>query len=152
MNIGVFFGSRSPEHDVSILTGELVIAGLKKLGHQVLPVYLDKRGRWLIDERLGSLEYFQKAGSKIDPRGLSNFVLDLEKSFGRLVFKRKGFGKKEIVIDLAFPAFHGSYGEDGTIQGLFEMLGVPYVGCDVTSSAMTMDKVITKQMYQAEGL
>ncbi|MBI2010930.1 MAG: D-alanine--D-alanine ligase [Candidatus Colwellbacteria bacterium] len=149
MNIGVFFGSRSPEHDVSILTGELIIAGLKKLGHQVFPIYLDKQGRWLIDERLGSLEFFQKAGSKIEPRGLNDFILDLEKSLGKLAFKKKGFSKKEIAIDLAFPAFHGSYGEDGTIQGLFEIFNVPYVGCDVTSSAVTMDKILTKQIYEA---
>ena len=149
MNIGVFFGSRSPEHDVSILTGELIIAGLKKLGHQVFPIYLDKQGRWLIDEKLGSLEFFRKSGGKIDPRGLNNFTLDLEKSLGKLVFKKKGFGKKEITIDLAFPSFHGSYGEDGTIQGLFEIFNVPYVGCDVASSAVTMDKILTKQLYEA---
>ena len=149
LGIGVFFGSRSPEHDVSILTGELIIAGLKKLGHQVFPIYLDKQGRWLIDEKLGSLEFFRKSGGKIDPRGLNNFTLDLEKSLGKLVFKKKGFGKKEITIDLAFPSFHGSYGEDGTIQGLFEIFNVPYVGCDVASSAVTMDKILTKQLYEA---
>ena len=146
--IGVFFGSRSPEHDVSIITGELIISGLKKLGYNVVPIYLDKEGRWCTDDKLGSIEFFQKADRKILPK-FSRFYLDLEASRGKIVFRKKGLAGKKIIVDLAFPAFHGRFGEDGTIQGLFEILDVPYVGCDVASSAVTMDKVLTKLMYQA---
>ena len=152
MTTGVFFGSRSPEHDVSIITAQLVISGLKGLGKKVVPVYLSKKGKWFLGDDLGDLKFFQDKSYEEKLLKYGSYFLDLESSGGKLVFKKKGFLSKEIVIDLAFPAFHGSFGEDGTIQGLFEMLGVPYVGCDVTSSAMTMDKVITKQMYQAEGL
>ncbi len=150
MTIGVFFGSRSPEHDVSIITGQLIISGLKKLGYSVVPVYLDKQGRWLLGEELGELKSFTT--SKIDLDKFQNYNLDLEESRGKLVFKKKGLGGKTVTVDLAFPAFHGSNGEDGTIQGLFEIFSIPYVGCDVASSAVTMHKTLTKLMLKASDI
>jgi len=149
MNIGVFFGSRSPEHDVSIITGEFIISGLKKLNYGIMPVYLDKTGRWSVGQGLEKLSFF-KDGNKVD--SLKSCYLDLEKSKGKMVFKEKGLLGKEIVIDLAFPAFHGQNGEDGTVQGLFELCNVPYVGCDVAASAIAMDKILTKEFYQAHGI
>ena len=146
--IGVFFGSRSPEHDISIITAELVIAGLKGMGCRVLPVYLGKQGEWFIGEELGKLETFTDPNKKNLAGKFSRYFLDLEKSVGKLVFRQKSLWGKTHVVNLAFPAFHGSFGEDGTIQGLFEIFGVPYVGCDVTSSAIAMDKILTKQFYQ----
>ena len=149
MNIGVFFGSRSPEHDISIITAQLIISGLKKLGYQVIPVYIDKQGCWLIDKKLGELKSFT---AQTDFSGFDEYYLDLEKSQGQLVFRKKGFRGKEITVDLAFPALHGANGEDGAIQGLFEMFNVPYVGCDVSSSAVAMDKILTKLFYKAQGI
>ncbi len=151
MNIGVFFGSRSPEHDVSIITGELIISELKKLGHSVMPIYLDKNGRWFVSEELGTLKFFTGGGLEGREK-YGKIFLDIESSNGKLVFKKKGFGGKEYVVDLAFPALHGRNGEDGTIQGLFEIFNVPYVGCDVTSSAITMDKVLTKLLCERFGI
>lgn len=150
--IGVFFGSRSPEHDVSIITAELIISGLKKLGYPVVPVYLTKRGEWLIGSELGTLSFFSEGHRDWSRSDLRRYYFDFEQSLGKIVFRKKGFVRKEVVIDIAFPAFHGSYGEDGTVQGLFEMLDIPYVGCDVTSSAIAMDKALTKMTYQAHGI
>ncbi len=149
--IGVFFGSRNPEHDVSIITGQLIISGLKKLGYPVVPVFLDKEGKWYVGEQFGQLKQFTSPDSTFK-EGDRQWFLDMERSMGRFVFKKKGFQGKEMVVDIAFPAFHGQNGEDGTFQGLCELLNVPYVGCDVTSSALTMDKVITKLMYRAEAI
>jgi D-alanine-D-alanine ligase len=149
MNIGVFFGSRSPEHDVSIITGEFIISGLKKLGYEVTPVYLDKTGRWFLNQGLDKLSFFK---DKTNLDALKPYVLDLEKSIGKMVFKQKGFFGKEIAIDLAFPAFHGQNGEDGTMQGVFELCNIPYVGCDVTSSAIAMDKVLTKFLFKQHNI
>jgi len=149
MQVGVFFGSRSPEHDVSIITGEFIISGLKKLNHNVTPVYLDKQGRWFLGEELGKLSFFKDGG---DLDKLKPYYLDLAKSIGKMVFKQKGLLGKEVEIDLAFPAFHGQNGEDGTIQGLFELCNIPYVGCDVASSAITIDKVLTKEFYLAHNI
>ena len=147
MNIGVFFGSRSTEHDVSIITGEFIAFELKKLGHTVVPVYIGKDGQWYVDEELGSLKFFKTSGN-LNFKDYDKVYLDLEKSKGKLVFKKKGLSTKEFIVDMAFPAFHGVFGEDGTIQGLFEFFGVPYVGCDVPSSAITMDKILTKLFCQ----
>lgn len=152
MNIGVFFGSRSPEHDISIITGQLIIAGLRDLGYAVVPVYLSKKGEWLIGEKLGKLETFTDPERKFDPQKYNKYYLDLEEGVGKLVFKKKAFAGKKITIDLAFPAFHGSFGEDGSIQGFFEMVNLPYVGCGVTASAIAMDKVLTKQFYLQHGI
>ena len=151
--IGIFFGSRSPEHDVSIITAQLIISGLKGLEYNVVPVYITKQGKWMIGEELGNLKLFIDSNKKVETEsGYSQYYLDMEESVGKMVFKKKGLMGKSVEIDLAFPAFHGSFGEDGTIQGMFEMLGVPYVGCNVPSSAIAMDKAFTKQVMMASGV
>lgn len=148
-NIGVFFGSQAPEHDISIITGQLIIGSLKKLGYQVTPVYITKDGRWMIGQELGNLKMFTGLNADVTKeKKYTEYFLDLQESRGKMVFKKKGFAGKSVTVDLAFPALHGSYGEDGSIQGLFEMLGVPYVGCDVPSSAVAMDKALTKIVMQ----
>ncbi len=148
--VGVFFGSRSPEHDVSIITGQLIISGLKKCGYNVIPVYIDKKGKWYSDPKLSSIKFFTQNPSDLNNK-LESFNIDFNKSSGKIV-KQSGFLKGNAVLDIAFPAFHGQNGEDGTFQGLCEMLNVPYVGCDVTSSAITMDKVLTKMIYKANNI
>lgn len=149
--IAVFFGGRSPEHDVSIITGQLILSELSKLGYNVVPVYLDKQGSWFIEGGLDKLKVFKDFKPE-NYRAANQYFLDLEKSKGKMVFRKKGLAGREIQIDLAFPAFHGTNGEDGTIQGLFEILNIPYVGCDVTSSAVTMDKILTKQLYVSQNI
>jgi D-alanine-D-alanine ligase len=151
--IGVFFGSRSPEHDISIITAQLIISGLKDLDYKVIPIYLNKSGEWLIGEDLGQLKNFTDGKKEIANNSqYKKYFLDLEKSVGKMVFKKKGFASKEITIDLAFPAFHGAFGEDGTMQGLFEMFNLPYAGCGIAASAIAMDKALTKQIFQAKNL
>ena len=147
--IGVFFGSRAPEHDVSIITGTMICAGLKGLGYNVVPVYISKGGEWYIDEALGDVKNYQDPN--FDPSKYEKWHLDLEASRGKMVLKKKGLTGSSVSIDLAFPAFHGQYGEDGVGMGVFQMFGVPFVGCDHASSALAMDKVTTKLLYQRLG-
>lgn len=152
-NIGVFFGSGSTEHDISIITAQLIIAGLKGLNYQVTPVYITKTGKWMLGEDLGNLKLFTDPSKKVeDEKKYYEYYLDLEESVGKMVFRRKGFAGKSIAIDIAFPALHGTYGEDGTIQGMFEMLGIPYVGCGVPASAVAMDKALTKILMKDAGI
>ncbi len=156
LNIGVFFGSRSPEHDVSIITAQTVIEALKKLDkYKVIPIYLDKTGRWWISEKLSDIEFFRKLDFEKELGEINHYLLDLDasKKFLRFSPERKSiFSKKEeIIIDVAFPAFHGSFGEDGTIQGLFEIFNIPYVGCGVLTSALAMDKIISRKIFEREG-
>jgi len=149
MNIGIFFGSRNPEHDVSIITGTLIAKGLKDLGYEVTPVYISKEGEWFIGEELGSIDFFKSKDKDDKLKAFNGYSIDMSRSKGKLVLtKKQMFSNKEYIIDLAFPAIHGQNGEDGTIQGMFEMMNVPYVGCDVVSSAIAMDKVLTKIFYQ----
>jgi len=146
-NVGVFFGSKTPEHDVSIITAQTIISGLKKMGYNIVPVYLSKEGEWYIDKKLGTIKFFVTDNYESLLKKTDRYYIDLEKSVGKIVFKSKKLLGKEITVDIAFPAFHGINGEDGTIQGLFEIFNIPYVGCGVASSAITMDKVLTKQFY-----
>lgn len=126
-----------------------MISELRKTGHEVVPVYIGKGGQWYIDEKLGKLKFFQAENKEEMLKNFEQYYLDMASSKKKIVFKKKGVLSSSIVeIDLAFPAFHGSNGEDGTIQGLFEMFDVPYVGCDVASSAIAFDKIVTKVFYQ----
>lgn len=151
MNIGVFFGGKSPEHDVSIITGQLIISELKKMGREVTPIYLTKHGEWCLGAGLDALNFFS-SNPEQKLNGYSRYAIDLEESKGKIVFRKKAWGGKKTIIDLAFPAFHGMNGEDGTIQGLFEMFNLPYVGCDVAASALAMDKILTKEIYLANNI
>ena len=150
--IGVFFGSRNPEHEVSIITGQLIISELKKLGYAVVPVYIDKKGRMLSGDELGSLKYFTDQNLENKLEKLSPQFIEASADKNKLIFKSKGILSQEKIIDLAFPAFHGMNGEDGTVQGLFELCNLPYIGCEVAASAITMDKITTKQIYRSESI
>lgn len=152
MTIGVFFGSRSPEHDVSVITACLIIKTLREMGRSVVPVYIDKEGGWHSDNALGDIAFFQDKNYAEKLKKFPRMIIDEEQSHKKLVFKQKSVFGKTIAIDLAFPALHGSYGEDGTIQGLFEMFAVPYVGCGVSASAIAMDKVLTKLLYRSANI
>lgn len=152
MTIGVFFGSRSPEHDVSIITACLIIKILRRMGRVVVPVYIAQDGNWHAHEKLGDIEFFKHPAYRDALKKFPRIVIDEEASHGKLVFKQKGVFGKTITINLAFPALHGSYGEDGTMQGLFEMFNIPYAGCGVSASAIAMDKVFTKLLYRAYGI
>jgi D-alanine-D-alanine ligase len=148
--IGVFFGGKSPEHDISIITGQLIVSVLKKLPeYEVIPVYLDKQERFFIDDKLGSLAFFSAANYQAELKKMGAYNLDLDASADGLVFKKGGvLQAKKINLDFAFPAFHGNLGEDGAMQGLFNIFNIPYVGCDVAASSIAMNKVLTKIFYQ----
>lgn len=151
--VAVFFGGRSAEHDVSIITAVAsIIKPLELTGkYRVEAVYITKNGAWYWDDQLkdialytsGKIEQFIKSQK---PAGLEfdgQMRLTKQLSLGRTKSKR---------IDIAFPAMHGTYGEDGTLTGVFEMAGVPYVGCDVPASAIAMDKVLAKQVAIANDI
>ena len=138
IRVGVLFGSRSVEHEVSIVTAMEVFAAMDREKYEPVPIYIDKQGKWNIGKDLDKLESYFNLELK-DKDKLTEYNLPI--TTGR----EKNF-------DIIFPAVHGTYGEDGTLQGLLEMAGVPYVGCGVTASAVGMDKVIQKAVFQKEGL
>ncbi|WP_143529345.1 D-alanine--D-alanine ligase family protein [Rubrobacter xylanophilus] len=134
----VLFGGRSGEHEVSLASARSVIAGLERAGHEVVPVGITREGRWLAGgDPLRELE--ASAGGKDGTSGPPTLAAHRPPA--------------EIgSVDVVFPVLHGPYGEDGTIQGLLELAGVPYVGAGVLASAVGMDKITMKKVFAHHGL
>lgn len=148
MNIGVIFGGRSVEHDVSIVSAQIVMEGFKALPqYTVIPIYIKPNGQWLVYNKIPSIKDLKKAK---DSKEVWKLVLNCEQ--GKMILEKDGLFKKRKIIDVAFPVIHGTNCEDGTLQGLLEMVNVPYMGCGVSASAMGMDKAHMKQIFKSAGL
>ncbi|HEY4964304.1 MAG TPA: D-alanine--D-alanine ligase, partial [Candidatus Saccharimonadales bacterium] len=152
--IAVIFGGRSAEHDVSIITGLASIIKPLELTrkYKVEPIYIAKDGAWYSDPKLKQIERFTKHDISDLLRKLKPISLQLDG--GLKIVKSTGIGsrKHKIKIDLVFPAMHGTYGEDGSLMGLLDMCGIPYVGCGVAASAIAMDKLLSKQLAKANDV
>ena len=135
IKLGVIFGGMSTEHDVSIVSGTSIIKKLNKEKYEIFPIYIDEEGKWYkYTKSIDNIEIL-KVGDHIENiESLNNPMAYLEN------------------MDCIFPVLHGLYGEDGTIQGLFELLKVPYVGCRVLASSVSMDKVYTKIIFEKAGI
>ena len=146
--IAVFFGGRSPEHDVSIVTGLQVLSALREDLYETIPVYVSTEGDWLVGEPLRDRSSYIPSSQM---RGkLLKCILGHGHETGILIPERKGFfSPSPIVFDVALPAFHGGPGEDGSFQGLMELAGIPYTGMRVLGSSISMDKAQTKVLVQA---
>ncbi|HRJ40377.1 MAG: D-alanine--D-alanine ligase [Caldilineaceae bacterium] len=143
MKIGVLFGGRSGEHEVSLASATTVMDALAQAGYQTVPIGISPEGRWLTSgdplARLTSGEDPPAASrdGATQPTGITPFVpLD----------------ERMPAVDVIFPVLHGPFGEDGTVQGLLEMAGLPYVGDGVLASAVGMDKITSKTIFGAEGI
>lgn len=149
--VAVIFGGKSPEHDVSIVTAlASVIKPLKLLGHEVVPIYVAKNGDWFSGEELMEIGTFQS--EKIDLVMAKQKPLLVSFRDGMTVTWGSGLKRVEKKIDVVFPAMHGAYGEDGSLMGLLRMAGVAFVGCDMQASVVAMDKVLSKQVAEANGI
>jgi D-alanine-D-alanine ligase len=138
IRVGVLFGSRSVEHEVSIVTAMEIFAAMDRKKYEVTPIYIDKKGKWNIGKDLDKLE--------------SYFNLELKNKIKLTEYKIPVAVGEMRDLDIIFPAVHGAYGEDGTLQGLLEMIGIPYVGCGVTAAAVGMDKVLQKAVFEKANL
>lgn len=151
---GVIFGGRSVEHDVSVVTGQQIMRAFPAERYEVVPLYIDREGRWFTGEPLKDLKSFQ--GDVRDLPGVLAVVLSPDvRQHGLIVNPLPSglFTKAQAVrLDVVFPAIHGSHGEDGTLQGLFELAGLPYAGCGVLASAVANDKWLSKQLLQQNGV
>lgn len=150
-NIAVFFGGRSAEHDVSIITAHIpIIDSLLAIGeYEVWPVYIGKDGTWYVDQAMNELSYFKQANWQEALAKQKRVQLSFDHG---LQFIWPGLRQIVVSIDIAFPAMHGTYGEDGSLMGLLRLANIPFVGCDLFASAVAMDKVLTKQVVAAEGV
>lgn len=149
--IAVIFGGRSTEHDVSIITAHTpIIRSLFATGQfDVWPIYIAKDGSWYADQAMNELAYFKQDNFEARLAKQKKVQILFDKG---LKIVRPGVKSKAIQIDIAFPAMHGTFGEDGSLMGLLRMAGIPFVGCDLFASAVAMDKVLTKQVISAEDI
>jgi D-alanine-D-alanine ligase len=148
IRVGVIYGGRSGEHEVSVLSANSVISAIDPQKYQVFPIGITKEGAWIPGLTPASLiESKQRQVRRLDAgETTSAGLISLENSRGQLLS-----GLRES-IDIIFPVMHGPFGEDGTIQGLLELAGIPYVGCGVLASSVGMDKAVMKAVFQQNGL
>ncbi|MBU5438785.1 D-alanine--D-alanine ligase [Tissierella sp. MSJ-40] len=140
-NIFVIYGGKSVEHEVSLHSASAIMNAVNKEKYNIYPIYITKEGIWyslgLLKDDIGDIEQLKKTSSSTIPSSIGDFLTNYLKH-----------DEKNIV----FPALHGTNGEDGTIQGLLELLDIPYVGNEVLSSALGMDKVIMKDLFTKENI
>ncbi len=150
--IAVVFGGRSAEHDVSIITALSSIIKPLELTKQyhVIAVYIAKDGRWFTGDKLKDVHLYQ--GPKLEAYLSQTKPTGVVFDDGLKLLVPTRVGRKEVAIDMVFPAMHGTYGEDGALMGLLDMAGVAYVGCGVAASAIAMDKVLAKQLAVANDI
>jgi D-alanine-D-alanine ligase len=151
-NVGILFGGRSVEHEVSVITAMQIIENIDKTKFNPIPIYVNKNGEWLVSESFLKFESFKNEKYE----NVKKIILSPNYKDQNLYIHPndiKLFTKKDLdSIDVFFPAFHGTNGEDGTIQGLLELIGLPYVGAGVLSSAVGMDKIIMKDIFKSNGI
>jgi len=152
INVAVIFGGRSGEHEVSLVSAKSVIDALDKEKYEVVSIGITKEGQWFTgSDPIKTLKSEEKPVIKkrallSADRDFKGIVILTTSREGEFVFDRI------IPVDVIFPVLHGPYGEDGTIQGLFEMADIPYVGSGVMASSCAMDKVIMKLLFKSAGL
>jgi D-alanine-D-alanine ligase len=139
LRVGVLFGGRSGEHEVSLASAASVIRALDPEKYEVTPIGISKDGRWLVGG--GALKLLPDV-----LRGGQRVVLPADPTAAALVPLGEGPRGAGIRVDVVFPVLHGTYGEDGTVQGLLDLAGLPYVGAGVLGSAMGMDKEVQKRL------
>jgi D-alanine-D-alanine ligase len=152
LRIGIIFGGRSGEHEVSLMSARSVMAALDPAKYEVVPIGITRTGRWLTGDVLAALTEGQPiptAALLPDPEMPG--LMQLEAAASQ---PTQATGRLALVsqLDVVFPILHGTYGEDGTVQGLLELADIPYVGAGVVGSAVGMDKAIFKQVMAANDL
>jgi D-alanine-D-alanine ligase len=153
-NIGVFFGGRSTEHEISVISASQAMAAIDRAKYDVTPVYITKQGKWYTGEALLDVANYRDVPAMLE----KCTEVYMRTAYGdyNLYSTAKSLFKKDVpvvaTLDVVIPVLHGSNGEDGTFQGILETVGIPYAGCDVLSSANGMDKITMKLILQQSGI
>lgn len=148
LRVGVLFGGRSGEHEVSLMSATSVIEAMDKSKYEIIPIGITKTGRWVM-----SPDALELLKSNRQARVEANVYVLADPTNRALVWRDVATNRlKKQQLDVAVPILHGPFGEDGTIQGLLEMADIPYVGAGVMASAVGMDKGIMKMLFRHRGL
>lgn len=147
--VAVIFGGKSNEHDISVISAAHIINSIPRDKYDVITVGITKKGHWV--KFIGDTEDIRSGKWETHPDNVPCVLSPdpLDKGF---IATRQDGTVQRVKVDVLFPALHGKNGEDGTIQGLFELSGIPYVGCDLISSANCMDKAYTHLILEANGI
>ncbi len=152
IRVGVFFGGKSVEHEVSIISAIQAINAFDRGKYEVIPVYITKENELYTGEYAGKIEEYRDIPALL--RKSIRIVIVNEGNKTKLVrYPMKKFGDSTVnEIDVAFPVVHGTNVEDGALQVFFQTLNIPYAGCDVVSSAVGMDKYVMKAVFKDNGI
>ena len=148
--VGVFFGGKSTEHEISCISANQAIHALDSDKYDVLPIYISKDNEFYIGDELFDLANYSSFIS--NPSSVLEKVMIYKDGNNVKVRPMKGMFKKERTIDVAFPIVHGTNVEDGSLAGFLQMLDIPYTSCDVFGGAVGQDKTVMKDIFKAEGI
>ena len=143
-NVLVFYGGRSSEHDVSIITGIQVMDNLDRQKYDVTPVYISRDGEWFTGDKLKDTAYFKNFNK--NDRGIIKVFMNTD-STDQTLYEWGRKPSELVKADVVIPAMHGLHGEDGTLQGIFELKDIPFTSAGVTGSAVGMDKIVMKAVF-----
>ncbi len=154
-NVALIFGGRTPEHEVSIVTAHQVCLALQE-NYEVIPIYVTKNGEWLTGDALRDLSTFTD-GTLPHPPDFDKVTVEFHPEPKFVVSSNHWLGEKVrkrnvLPINVVFPSIHGMHGEDGTLQGLLELMNLPYVGAGVVGAAVGMDKIMMKAILNENNL
>lgn len=148
IKIGVIFGGRSVEHEISIITANQAMTNINEEKYEIVPIYISKAGLMYTGEKLLKLESYKNLDNLLKELTQITIVND-GKNINIVRYPMKKLGNNIInTIDVAFPTMHGTNGEDGTVAGYLEMLQVPYIGCDMLSASIGMDKIMMRRVLK----
>lgn len=152
VKIGVFFGGKSVEHEIAIITANQAISSLDRDKYEIIPIYISKNGKMYTGEKLFDLKEYRDLDKLVKSCEEIVCVNNGNKA-NILRVNNKMFSSNIInTIDVAFPIMHGTNGEDGSIQGFLEILGVPYIGPDVLASSIGMDKIMMRRILKEQNI
>ena len=150
--VAMLFGGKSVEHEVSVISGIQAFLAMDRDKYEVTPVYLTKKNEMYVGEGIGDIDSYKDIPGLLKKSTRVIMVNEDDRVY-LTSFPPKKFGKNvEIEVDVAFPVVHGTNVEDGALQGYLKTLGIPFVGCDVTASAVGMDKFIMKTVLKEAGI
>ena len=152
IKVGVLFGGKTVEHEISIISAIQAMGYLDRNKYDVIPIYITKNNEFYVGEEVGKIESYTDINSLIKNSQRVIMVRD-DNKVNLIKYPQKMFSKGVVdYIDIAFPVVHGTNVEDGTLQGFLKMFNIPYVGCDVLSSAVGMDKYVMKTVLKDNGI
>ena len=152
IKVGVLFGGKTVEHEISIISAIQAMGYLDRNKYDVIPIYITKNNEFYVGEKVGKIESYTDIASLIKNSQRVIMVRD-DNKVNLIKYPQKMFSKGVVdYIDIAFPVVHGTNVEDGTLQGFLKMFNIPYVGCDVLSSAVGMDKYVMKTVLKDNGI